>query len=310
MHGSSRAAAKAAHAALDEVLDGHTGVMGVTDSLATGGIVGRVVAKAVETALDSPLGSALGRDVDHTQLADDLFAVTGALDANIALRRAVADPSRDGADKAALVERLFDGKVGADAIRVTTAAAAQRWSEERDLTDTLESLAVTAVVAGAEKAGRADQLEDDLFRFERIVAGNARLRDSLTDRRADAGGKERLVTELLEGRASEETVRLVRQAVRVPRGRRFDRVLDDYLAVAARRREQLSATVTTAVDLDERQRERLAAALSSYYGGKDVHLNTIVDPTVIGGIRVQIGDDVVDGTILRRLDAAKRHFGA
>jgi F-type H+-transporting ATPase subunit delta len=307
MQGSSRAAAKAAYAALDEMLDGRTGV---TSTLAKGGVVGRVVAKAVETALDSPIGSALGRDVDHGQLADDLFAITGALDGNIALRRAVADPSRDGESKAQLVERLFDGKVGADAIRVTTAVAAQRWSEERDLTDTLESLAVTAVVAGAERAGRADQLEDDLFRFERIVAGNAQLRDSLTDRRADPVAKERLVIELLDGRASEETVRLVRQAVRVPRGRRFDRVLDQYLAVVARRREQLSAIVTTAVDLDERQRERLAAALSSYYGGKDVHLNIVLDPSVLGGIRVQIGDDVVDGTILRRLDAAKRHFGA
>jgi len=260
-------------------------------------------------AVQKAFQAVLDEDVDRGRLAEDLFGITGALDGNIALRRAVADPSREGEPKAALVERLFDGKVGGDAVRVAQAVAAQRWSEERDLTDTLESLAVASVVAGAEQARRADQLEDELFRFERIVAGNPALRDALTDRRSDPAGKEQLVAELLEGRASEETVRLVRQAVRTPRGRRFDRVLDSYLDVAATRREQLSATVTSAVILDEEQRQRLTSALSSYYGGKDVHLNVVIDPAVLGGIRVQIGDDVVDGTILRRLEAAKRHLG-
>jgi F-type H+-transporting ATPase subunit delta len=266
--------------------------------------------RSAATAVENTFQGVLDGEVDRARLAEDLFGISDALDGTVALRRAVADPSREGEPKAALVERLFAGKVGPEALVVAMAAARQRWSEEHDLTDTLESLAVGALVASAERAGRADQVEDELFRFERIVAGNPQLRDTLTDRRSAPRAKERLVSELLDGRASGETVRLVRQAVRVPRGRRFDRVLGDYLAVAARRREQLSATVTSAVALDEGQRQRLATALSGYYGGKDIHLNTIVDPAVIGGIRVQIGDDVVDGTILRRLDAAKRHFGA
>jgi F-type H+-transporting ATPase subunit delta len=266
--------------------------------------------RSAAAAVENTFQGVLDGEVDRARLAEDLFGISDALDGTVALRRAVADPSREGEPKAALVERLFAGKVGPEALVVAKAAARQRWSEEHDLTDTLESLAVGALVASAERAGRADQVEDELFRFERIVAGNPQLRDTLTDRRSDPRAKERLVSELLDGRASGETVRLVRQAVRVPRGRRFDRVLGDYLAVAARRREQLSATVTSAIALDEGQRQRLATALSRYYGGKEVHLNTIVDPTVIGGIRVQIGDDVVDGTILRRLDAAKRLFDA
>ncbi len=266
--------------------------------------------RGAATAVESTFQGVLDGEVDRTRLAEDLFGITGALDSTIALRRALADPSREGEPKAALLERLLGDKVGPEALVVAQAAVRQRWAEEHDLTDTLESTAVASVVASAEKAGRADQLEDELFRFERIVAGNPRLRDSLTDRRSDPQGKVQLVSELLDGKATEETVRLVRQAVRVPRGRRFDRVLDAYLAIAARRREQLSATVTSAVALDERQRQRLVAALSGYYGGKDVHLNIVLDPSVLGGIRVQIGDEVVDGTILRRLEAAKRHFGS
>jgi F-type H+-transporting ATPase subunit delta len=293
MRGSSRASAAAVEEAFAAKLDGGTG----SDAGAVAGVVGRAVDRV------------LGKTVNREQLGEDLFAATSAIDGTISLRRAIADPSRPGDAKAALVERLFSGKVGDDALDILKVAAAQRWSEERDLTDTLESLAVSAVVAAAEQDGRADQLEDDLFRFERIVAGNTGLRDALTDRRADAGSKERLIASLLEGKANPEALRLARQAVRSPRGRRFDRVLDAYLAVAATRRDQLAATVTTAVVLDEDQRRRLAAALSSYYAGKKVYLNVIVDPAVIGGIRVQIGDDVVDGTILRRLEGARRHLG-
>lgn len=261
---------------------------------------------AAQAAHDG-LRTALGSGVDRSALAEDLFGITAAVDDKATLRRALADPSRGGDAKSDLVARLFDGKVSAEAVDLLKVVASQRWSTERDLADTMESLAVETVVAGAEEAGRADQVEDELFRFERIVAGNVGLRDVLTDRRADVHGKDEVVRSLLEAKASPETVRLARQAVLAPRGRRFDRVLEAFLAIAGERREQLAATVTSAVDLDPTQRDRLVAALAGHYG-KAVHLNVVVDPAVIGGIRVRIGDDVVDGTILRRLDSARRHF--
>ena len=80
-----------------------------------------------------------------------------------------------------------------------------------------------------------------------------------------------------------------------------------YLDIAAERRQQLTAVVTTAVDLTEEQRTRLAGALQQIYS-KPVQLQIVHDEDVIGGIRVQIGDEVVDGTVLRRLDEAKRHL--
>ena len=240
-------------------------------------------------------------------VADELFAVVGLLDDNPTLRRGVADPSREGSDKAALVTRLLSGKISDGVLSAVESLAAQRWADARDLTDTLERFAVEAALKGAEDNLAVDQVEDELFRFERVVAGNPELRDALANRLGDPAGKADLVGGLLEGKARPETVRLARQSVLAPRGRRFDRTIETYLDIAAERRQQLTAVVTTAVDLTEEQRTRLAGALQQIYS-KPVQLQIVHDEDVIGGIRVQIGDEVVDGTVLRRLDEAKRHL--
>ena len=246
---------------------------------------------------------------DPVVVADELFAVTGLFDDNASLRRAVADPSREGSQKAALATQLLGGKISEGVVGVVASLVTQRWAQERDLTDTLERFAVEASLKGAEDAGAIDQVEDELFRFERLVAGNVELRDALGNRQGDAAGKAELVGTLLRGKARPETVRLARQSVLAPRGRRFDRTIEGYLDIAAERRQQLTAVVTTAVDLSDEQRTRLAAALQRIYS-KPVLLQVIHDEDVIGGIRVQIGDEVVDGTVLRRLDEAKRHLAS
>ena len=238
-------------------------------------------------------------------LAEDLFGVTGALDSSASLRRALVDPSRDGTAKGGLVDALFGPKISATATGLLKKLVSQRWSDDQDLGDATESLAVEAVVASAELGGRLDDLEDDLFRFERLVAADTDLRDALSAHGGDENVKAALVEALLEGKASVETIRLVRQAAVSPRGRRFGRVLESYLAVAARHREQLTAVVTAAVSLTQDQRQRLVQALSAIYNGP-VQINVVLDPAVVGGIRVQVGDEVVDGTILRRLQEAER----
>ena len=259
-------------------------------------------AKAAQAAFDA----ALAADAAWETLAEELFAVTGVVDGNASLRRALADPSRDGSDKAGLARALFDGKTGATTTGLVADVAAQRWSAERDLGDTLETLAVQALLAAAERERRIDRVEDELFRFERIVAGDTALLDTLSSRNTDGSGKATLVHGLLEGKAAPETTRLVEQAVRVPRGRRLDQVLESYLRLAAQRRDELTALVTVAAPLTEQQHARLRSALEAHYS-KAVSLQVVEDPAVMGGIRVQVGDEVVDGTVLRRLDEARRH---
>ncbi len=249
--------------------------------------------------------AALGSGAYGSALAGDLFGVTGALDSSASLRRALVDPSRDSAAKRGLVQGLFGSKISAAAASVLNALVAAHWADDQDLGDATETLAVEALVASAEADGRLDALESELFRFGRVVAADSGLRDALSAHGGDDNVKAALVETLLQGKASTETIRLARQAAVAPRGRRFGRVLESYLAVAARRREQLTATVTVAVPLDDAQRQRLVRALSVIYDGP-VQINIVLDPAVVGGIRVQVGDEVVDGTILRRLQEAER----
>jgi F-type H+-transporting ATPase subunit delta len=184
--------------------------------------------------------AALASGADVSALAGDLFAVTGALDSSASLRRALVDPSRDASAKRGLVESLFGPRTGAAANGIATVLVSQRWADDRDLGDATESLAVEAVVACAEEGGRLDALEDDLFRFGRVVAADSGLRDALSAHGGDEHVKAALVEALLEGKASPEAVRLARQGAMAPRGRRFSAVLESYLAVACFDRKSIA----------------------------------------------------------------------
>lgn len=264
----------------------------------------RAAAAASRDAFVSALTSA-----DPSRLAEELFAVVDLVDGSATLRRALADPSREGSEKGALAERLLAGKISGPAVSVVQAVASQRWSSDRDLTDTIEQYAIEALVATAETAGSADRLEDELFRFERIVAADPALRSALAETKASPEARSELVSSLLAGKASEQTQALAQRAVAAPRGRRFDRTVERFLDVAATRRQQQTATITSASPLTEADRTQLAASLAAIYGGA-VHLNAVVDPRVMGGIRVEIGDEVIDGTVLHKLEAARRAMGA
>lgn len=250
------------------------------------------------------LAQQLGQ-TDAKQLADDLFFVGRTLDSSAALRRALVDPSRDTDAKRQLGDRLFAGKVGDAARQVLGSLVGQRWSAERDMSDAVDLLGAEAVTAAAEQAGRLGQVEQELFQIERLVAGTPELRDALTNRQRGGQDKADLVGRLLDGKAAPETVQLARLAAFNPRGQRFDQAIERYQGVAAQRREQLVALVSVAQPLSPDLAERLEQALSRTYS-KPVQLNVVIDPDVVGGLRVQVGDEVIDGSVARRLDDARR----
>lgn len=266
--------------------------------------VSRVSLLAAQERLEALFGVP---GADRAVVGDALFAVTGVLDSSASLRRALTDPSRDGEAKAGLAVRLLSGKVDGAVVDLVAGLARSRWARARDLGDAVELLAVTAQVASAQERGELDRVEDELFRFRRTVDGDPDLRSALTDRAATGDRKAALVSALLAAKVAPATLRLARQAVLAGRGLRLDAVLTSYGEVAARRREQLVAHVVVAVPLDQAQRDRLEAGLRRQYGHA-VQLNVDVDPAVLGGVRIEIGDEVLDGTIARRLDDARQRL--
>ena len=247
--------------------------------------------------------------VDAAQLADELAAVTALLDREVSLRRVLTDPAQAADAKADLAGRIFGGHVSGAASDLVSGTVRSRWSQSRDLVDALEDLADTADLTAAQKAGALDDVEDELFRFGRIVSSNTELRAALTNRSANAQAKSELLRSLLGGRANVATERLVTRLVTAPRGRSLEAGLESLSKLAAERRDRLVATVTSAVPLNDRQKQRLCAALAKLYG-RQMHLNIDVDPEVLGGIRVQVGDEVINGSIADRLEDAGRRMAS
>lgn len=254
----------------------------------------------LNTLLGQPGVSAVG-------IGDELFSVVDLLDSVPALRSALTDPSRSGDDKAALAESLLNGKVSGAVADFVAGTVRDRWSGHRDLADAIEALAADAVLSSTQKNGNLDGLEDEIFRFSRVVSAEPGLRLALTDRALPAERKSEVVNALLAGKASAESLQLVNRVVTHPRGQSIENGLSALADQAAARRQRLVATVTSAVMLTEAQRDRLASTLISQFG-HEVHLNVVIDPDVVGGLRISLGDEVIDGTLATRLDEAQRRI--
>jgi F-type H+-transporting ATPase subunit delta len=244
-----------------------------------------------------------------TRLANELFAVVGLLDTEHGLRRALSDPGKPAAEKRAVVAALLHGKITARAEGLVAAAAGARWASSGDLADAIEQLAVEAMVLAAQADDGLDELEDGLFRFGRVVAANPDLRATLADPSLPQRGKRQLLHTLLDGKVTPVTLSLTDQMVAHPRGRPLTASLDLCADIAARRRQQLIAVVRTATELSASQRRRLAQTLARSYG-HDVHLDVVIDPSVVGGISVQMGDELIDGTAASRLAIVRRRLAS
>ncbi|MGW0772731.1 F0F1 ATP synthase subunit delta [Streptomyces sp. NPDC002835] len=245
--------------------------------------------------------------VDVAKLAGELAAVTTLLDREVSLRRVLTDPAQAAQAKAELAGRIFAGQVGGETADLLKSMVRSRWSQSRDLVDSLEELANTADLTAAQQTGALDNVEDELFRFGRILSSSTELRSALTNRSATVAAKGELLRSLLGGKADPVTERLIVRLVTQPRGRSLESGLDSLSKLAAARRDRMVAVVTSAVPLSEAQKQRLGAGLARIYG-RDMHLNLEVDPTVLGGITVRVGDEIINGTVAERLEEATRRM--
>ena len=245
--------------------------------------------------------------VELTRLGDDLFAVAGLLYREGRLRRALSDPGLAGDVRARLAQQLLSEQVSPPAFDVVQTLVKARWSRPIDLVDAADLLAVQAVLAAAERAEELGEVEDELFRLARILDGQPELQVVLADLAVPVERRVELLEDVLRGKVLPTTLRLASEAVRSPRGRRLDRVLEDYVRFAAERRQRLVAEVWTAIPLSEEQATRLGEALATAFGRR-VQIQSTVDPTLLGGLTVRVGDEVIDGSILNRVELARRRI--
>jgi len=253
-------------------------------------------------ALSEVLESKLKGGADAARVGDDLFTVAALLRAEPGLRRVATDLSIDASAKQGLVGGILAGKVDPASLEIISEAVTRRWTSARDLANSLEHLSEMAIVKSA--GSDSERLADELFAFGQVVNDNPSLRDALSDPARSAGDKASLVRSLLDGKALPATTTLAQQALSGTY-RTVAVALATYQQVAAQVHDERVVTVRVAHPLADTERQRLSDALSRQYD-RQLHLNVVIDPDVIGGIRVEIGDDVIDGTVASRLDEARR----
>ncbi len=263
----------------------------------------RAALAAARERLESRIGDASAEDRDC--LGDDLGAIAAVLSEQPAIRRHLADSAAPEQLRRELVETLFGGKVSRISVRTVGDVVASRWSRPLDLVDGVEELAWQALLALAERNNSLDDVEDELFRFGRILIAQPRLASLLGDGSAPAARRVELLDTVLADRTSPVTRRLLEQAVRAPRRRALEEIVEELVERAAARRERSVAHVTAAGPLSEQQQQRLIDVLNQIYR-RPVSLKVDLDPYLLGGLVIRVGDEVIDGSVAARLGQARQ----
>jgi F-type H+-transporting ATPase subunit delta len=289
----------------------------------TPGVVGRIL-----HPLQTPPG-------DMTTVAGDVDAVRDVLDGSDELGSVLSDPGVPSYTRRAVFSDLFGERISPNALRlVLFCVEAGRASElQEDITwlavrtaaarDGLHAVGpavlghhaalervdgyASCVLQSVDDEGALSEVEDELFRFERIVAGSTQLSDALTGRDLSAAARAGLVRDLLGAKTTPATTRLAVYATSIGRPRDYLALLNALIARVAAESDRRVARVRAVVEMTEDQQERLARALSQM-AGQRVEVRVIVDPSVLGGFVATIGDTVVDGSVRHRLDLLKERL--
>lgn len=239
-------------------------------------------------------------------LADELVAVDSLLLREPALARHLAEASGEVEAKRQLVARVFGGRVGSATADLIETAASVRWSKTVDLITALEQVARMSLLEKAQREGQADEVAEQLFRFSRIIDTEPLLSNLLGDYAKPAAERVSLMRDVLDRSSvgvNPTTAALLTHTVELIRGERADESVQDLAELAVSCRGEIVALVSAAVDLSDSQRRRLTEILSRIYH-TPVSLQLVVNPELIGGFAVAVGDDVIDGTLSSKLDEA------
>ena len=254
--------------------------------------------------------SALAKKLDNkglSTLSSELVSVAKMLGREIVVTRYLTVPAEDAAPRVRLIERLLAGKVGDPTLDVLRSAVLERWSANSDLVDAIEHVSRQALLEVAERENKVDDVEDQLFRFSRILDAQPRLAILLGDYAVPVEGRVRLLHNVLDsasGRVNPITAALLAQTVELLRGEPAEEAMKLLAQVAVARRGEIVAQVGAAAELSNAQRTRLTEVLGRIYG-HPVTLQLQVDAGLLGGLLIAVADEVIDGTLSSRLAAAE-----
>ncbi|MCV7443823.1 F0F1 ATP synthase subunit B/delta [Mycobacterium paraense] len=240
-------------------------------------------------------------------LSSELVAVAKMLDGEIVVTRYLTVPAEDAAPRVRLIERLVSDKVGDATLDVLRAAVSERWSANSDLVDAIEHISRQALLEVAEREDKVDEVEDQLFRFSRVLDAQPRLAILLGDFGTPAEGRIGLLRKVLEnasGRVNPIALALLTQTVELLRGESAEVAVKFLAKVAVARRGEIVAQVSAAAELSDDQRTRLIEVLSRIYN-HPVTVQLQTDPELLGGLLIAVADEVIDGTLSARLAAAQ-----
>lgn len=250
-----------------------------------------------------------GRSGDMSAIAAELFAIVSVVAQEKSLRLTLADTGQPVESRTALVNDVFGKQVSKDTLAVFSEVVTARWSSSADFVEATESLAAQAAFMGAQKDKSLGTVEDEIFQFGRILDGSAELQMALTDPASSPQAKAQIIQELLGKKVKPATLNVLSYYVANLHGRRVDTVVDHLAGLAAAQSNQVVAEVTSVIDLDDKQKSRLAAVLEKITG-KKVRINVAIDKNIVGGLSIQIGDQIIDGSVTSRLEQARRTLQA
>jgi F-type H+-transporting ATPase subunit delta len=250
---------------------------------------------ASRTALEAAKVVLAALKVGQLRVGEEVLAAARAIAGSSLLRGLLADPGITPEEKGQIVGRVF-ASLDPTAVSLLAAMAAERWSSAAEFVAGVEELGIRALVRSAPKG---TSIERELFTVETAIRSNSELELAVSSKLGSGEAKAALVERLLVD-ASPQTRILVAHIVRLPRKRRIGEALRNAADIAADEGQLTVATVRTATPLSAAQRGRLEKALGARYGRK-LSINEVIDGTLIGGVRISIGDDVIDGSVATRL---------
>ena len=258
---------------------------------------------ALRVALDNTLkGVSAG---DASAISSDLFKALVAIDSSTGLRRALTDSSRDSSSKSDLISDLFKKSLVGPALALLANATALRWSAPSGIADAIEQIAVEAEATAANLSNSLDQVQSEIFIFSKLLIENPDLRTALSERSQSPEAKQALLKSIFGSKFSASTNSLLSHSVESRRARSIEKTIAAYSHAVTARRNRVNAHIKSSIALSDVQAKKLADSLTKQIG-QPVHLNIEIDPSILGGISIRFGDEVIDGTISNRLAEASR----